>query len=171
VSSTDPSSVAQLAQQGYDAFERATRPDSDETYTRMKDDAPYWLEGLVRDAHGEFLPNDWRYDSIRSALGFIADNDLDADDLDDGAEWCDQNVDTYTGARLAWLASDLRRPGYCDEALDEFGGPADARGGIVAIIGLGQYMESGEIWASVVESLRIAAEEQIVDDAVERGDL
>jgi hypothetical protein len=154
----EPTSIAQLAQEAYDYFVTDTRPRSDETFTKTRDDAPEWVTDLVRSAHGDFLPDDWRYESIRSALGFIADNEVDGDELDDlASEWSDQNVDTYTGQRLAWLSSNLNRAGYCDDAAAEFG--FDSSEGIAQWIGMGQYMESGEVWASVVNTLRERLEE------------
>jgi hypothetical protein len=141
--------IYELAGEAYGQFETRARNDG-ENYVTLKDNAPEWLQDLVHDAHGDFLPDDWRYQSIRDAIGFI--HDVEPGDLNDGHEFADQNVDTYTGSRFAWLASNLQRAGYCDEAAAEFG--TDPEGGIVQLIGMGQYMESLEVWASVVEGLR-----------------
>src|SRR5581483_10250175 len=115
------STIYEVAREAYDCFEVAHRGDDPEQpYVRVKDGSPEWVTELVYAAHGEFLPDDWRYQSIRSCLGDIADNE--PAELDDyQAEWADANVDVYNGARCAWLASDLRRGGYCDEAAQEFG--------------------------------------------------
>ena len=148
----------QLAGQAYDAFERRTR-DDDTGYTTLRDDAPEWVQELVREAHGDFLPDDWRYASIRSALSEIHDNGYSgADEAREMAhEWADGNVDAYTGHRLAWLASNLNRAGYCDDAADDLG--FDPSQGIIQLIGLGQYRESEEIWAAVVDALEEHAAE------------
>ena len=58
------------AQEAYDCFETAARPDG-ETFTRVRDGSPGWVGELVREAHGDFLPDDWRYGCIQSALEFI----------------------------------------------------------------------------------------------------
>lgn len=147
---TTTTTISELAGRAYDAFTTATR--RDETIVVLRDDAPDWVRALAADAHGAFFPDDWRYQSIRSALGFIHDQGVEtADELDDaGHEWADGNVDIYNGARTAWLASNLMRAEYCDEAVEEFGQPEH---GILGLIGLGQYVESGEIWASVLKSL------------------
>lgn len=142
-----------LAGQAYAALETATRPDGT-TFTRTKDDAPEWVEWLVREAHGSFLPDDWRYEAVRSALGWIHDNEPD---MDAAHEWADSYVDVYTMARLAWLSSHLQRQVYVDEAASEFG--HDPEAGIAAAIGLGQYMEAREVFEAVAQALTEQADE------------
>ncbi len=51
--------------------------------------------------------------------------------------------------RLAWLASDSSRAGYCDEAAAEFGQSGD----IVDMIALGQYAEAEEVYGLVLQAL------------------
>jgi hypothetical protein len=153
----------QLAHEAYDQFEYAERPDG-ETFERLKDGAPEWVHELVREAHGEFLPDDWRYDAIKSALAHIYDTGPeDADDVDPH-EFADQHVDVYTSARLAWLSSNLQRASYVDEAASE--GLIDPDTDEVGRIGVGQYMEALEVMGSVLESLRERLEE-IEDEEVE----
>lgn len=149
---TTTNTLAELAGLAYGQFERRTR-DDDSAYVTLRDDAPEWLGDLVHEAHGDLLPDDWRYESIRSALSHIHDCDYaDADEAHDGAsEFADGNVDTYNGARVEWLGSHLARGGYCDEAAEELGW--DPSAGIYGLIGLGQYRESEEIYFSVVGSL------------------
>ena len=141
--------LAELAGIAYDQFETRTRDGSDESFVTLKDTAPDWLRELVHEAHGDMLPDDWRYECIQDALGFIHDNDADEDS---SHEFADQAVDVYTGSRLAWLASHLNRPNYCDEAADE--GLVSPDTDIVTRIGVGQYMEAQEVYASVVSSLQ-----------------
>lgn len=148
-----------LAGEAYGWMETATRGDSgrdEDRYTRIRDGAPQWVTDLVYAAHGgDFLPDDWRYQSIASALEFMSD----VDDLEDSAsEWSDANVDVYTGARLLWLASNLQRPSYCDEGVAELGGGSELD--IVERVGLGQYMESSEVYALVLRALEERLEDQ-----------
>lgn len=158
--------ISSLADEAYALFQSRER-DNDESFTSLKDTAPEWLHDLVREAHGEFLPDDWRYDAIHSALGAIGDSGAEtADDLDDAAhEFADGNVDTYNAARTAWLASHLSRGGYCDDAAQEFGFEVTQERGIFDLIGLGQYREGEEIFQSVRESLEARLEE--IQDADE----
>ena len=137
-----------VAREAYDALEWRKRDDGSE-YVARKDDAPEWVEGLCYAAHGDMLPDDWRYQCIRAALGHIADG---ADEDDGGPEFADSYVDVYTGSRLEWLASHLSRPGYCDEAQDE--GLAGENADVVTLAGLGQYMEASEVYGLVADALR-----------------
>lgn len=146
--------IYRLAGEAYDALETATRPDGS-TFTRTRDDAPEWVTSLVHDAHGDFLPDDWRYDAIRAALGWIHDNEP-ITDADPAHEWADSYVDVYTMARFAWLSSHPQRQFYVDEAASDFG--HDPESGIAAAIGLGQYMESREVFEAVVQALTEQAE-------------
>jgi hypothetical protein len=145
-----PTGVEAKAQEAYDCFETATRPGNDgERFDRVKDGSPEWVTELVHAAHGDFLPDDWRYACIRAALEFIADSD----EPEDGAgEFADGHVDVYNAARVAWLGSSIHRGAYCDEALAELG-PVDADSGVYGLVGLGQYMEASEVYALVVEAL------------------
>jgi hypothetical protein len=142
--------ISQLAQEAYATFER---DNSDTTLWKTRDDAPEWVSELVHEAHGSFLPDDWRYDCIHSALSHIADSGADdeADLADEDHAFSDGHVDVYNARRAAWLASNLERGGYCDEAVEE--GLVSAEAGIYALIGAGQYMECQEVWGSVVRSL------------------
>jgi hypothetical protein len=152
--------IYELAREAYHCFENAERPDGT-SFVRVRDGSPQWVSDLVRAAHGDFLPDDWRYISIRAALGDIADNE--PDNLDEyRGEWADSNIDTFNAERSAWLSSDLRRAGYCEDAGEEFdfevgSGP---RGGVFDLIGLGQYAESEEIYDAVITSLRERVEEK-----------
>ena len=133
-------------------FETKRRGDSEEYFTTLKDGAPEWVRELVYAAHhgwSDFLPDDYRYKWAAEACEHICE----ADDPDDSAEFADQAVDVYTHERLKWLASNLNRPAYCDEAASEFGYAGD----IIAAIGLGQYMEASEVYGLVLDALRDSA--------------
>lgn len=144
-----------LAGEAFDAFETRTRED-DTNFVTLKHEHPDWVHDAVMTAHGDFLPEDWRYDKIQDAFGAILDASEGADLVEVGDEFADDAVDTYTSDRLHWLASNLNRPAYCDEYLNEFG--KDAFQGTVNLIGMGQYMEAREIFAYVVSSLADAVE-------------
>lgn len=106
---------------------------------------------LVREAHGEFFPEDWRYEEIQDACARIHD----ADDADESGY--DIEADVYTMDRLRWLASHLDRVDYCDDAMKEFG--KESFDSVVEIIGAGQIREREEIHQSVLQSLRNRLEE------------
>lgn len=127
-------------------FETARRDEDDpeSSFVRTKDGAPEWVTALVYAAHGEFLPDDFRYQAIRSALQWIAD-----EGEDDAYEFAYSEADVYTSALIDWLGSNLRRIGYVDEAAEELGPVA----GIVEAITRGQAAELAEVYQSVRDSL------------------
>lgn len=140
--------VQELAEQLFKNLERRQRPNSDETFVTIREDAPEWVQPVVFAAHGDFLPDDWRNEAIRSAAAALADGA----DPDDGGEWADSQVDTYNAARYAWLASNINRAGYCDEAQEA--GIASESASVAELIGAGQYMEASEVWSLLVQALR-----------------
>lgn len=127
-------------------FTRRTRTDGT-TYTTLTDEADEWMRDLVRAAHGDMLPDDWRYDAIASAVEFIAENE----DYDDRAdEWADGMVDVYSSALLEWFGSRGASAAYVQEARDEWG---DAGEDVWDEIRRGQFMEAREVFALVVSEL------------------
>jgi hypothetical protein len=100
------------------------------------DDAPQWAVDVVREAHGDMMPDDWRYHVIRAACEYLTD------DRDDDGEFADGQVDVYTSDRTAWLASSLDRVAYVVDAAADYGAP---KGGIVDAIAQGQSAEASEI--------------------------
>lgn len=127
------------------------RRDDGEQYVTLRDAAPEWVRELVYAAHGEMLPDDWRYATIDAAVQYIAETDEP-----DAGEFADTAVDTYNADRLKWLASSLERAGYCDQAADELGLTA---GSIMERIGWGQYEEACEVFNLTLSAL----ERQCVD--------
>ena len=144
-----PEDIQTVASEAYKWFESRTR-DNGERFTCLRDNAPEWLSDLVRTAHGDMLPDDWRYTCIQAAIEHVADcGDEDPHDF------ADAYVDVYTTDRFRWLASNLDRQGYVDEATRELG-QADS---IVDAIGQGQYVEAQEVYASVYEALSDQADD------------
>lgn len=146
--------IAQAAGEAASWFEYAYRVEGDEEtrFIRNKDGCPEWVKQIVYTGHGsDFLPDDWRYNCIWNALGHIHD----ADGEEDSAEFCDGEVDVYNGARFAWLASNIQRQFYVDDAVANFGQPES----ITDAIGYGQYEEAGEVYSLVYRAL-----EEYVDD-------
>jgi len=148
-----------VAGEAYDWFETAYRGDDpDEPFVRTKDGAPEWVKDLAREAHGEMFPDDWRYDAIQNACGAIHDASEGSYTGDVGSEFADSAVDVYNAARFNWLASNIQRQFYVDDAVSDFG--HDPERGVTDAIGLGQYQEATEIFYSVATSLG----EQIEDE-------
>ena len=130
------------------------RRDKDRDILLPADDAPDWFTDLCRHAHGAMMPDDWRYEFIQDALSAIEDG-ADEDRLDLDALY------PYTADRLNWLASHLDRPGYCDEAAADAGGPPAE---ILAFVACGMDRELREVFDLVRSTLEEMAEEQDDED-------
>lgn len=145
--------IQQLAEELRDQFETARR-DNGESFDKLKTDAPEWMSDVMREAHGDMLPDDYRYSFIREAVELIADADADADvdSLRDQLEPA-----TYTGDRLRWLASHLDRLGYVDSATEELG---HSDQGVAGDIGQGQLAEKEEVFGQVLDALAELVENQ-----------
>lgn len=143
-------SIQDRAKEAATYFTVKTRADGSKYVTLRDVPAPEWVTELVRRAHGDMLPDDYRYKMIREAVDVLAyaNDDADLDELE--SEFAD-DVDLYTSDLTAWLGSHYSRPGYCDEAREELG--TDSRG-IVTDIQRGQYMERREVFHLVLEALR-----------------
>lgn len=157
--------VRALAHEAGEFFVTATRASSGGAFVKLIDDAPEWVGDLVREAHGDYMPDDWRYSTIREALEFIGESMDGVADLDDAA--CDfaGGHDVYTATLLAWVASDLQRTAYVDAAIQE-----GARTLAEALM-RGQYEERREVFGAVLMALEERAEElEDAEDAEDEGD-
>jgi hypothetical protein len=142
----EPPSVQELAKQVCGRFTRRTRADGT-SYTTLTDAARTWMHDLVRNAHGDMLPDDWRYECIASACEAIAD----AQDPDDHAdEFADGYVDVYSADLVAWFASHGKREEYVAAGREWFG---DAGEDIYEEFRRGQYLEAREVYYAVLDEL------------------
>lgn len=142
------SELQERAEAAYAWMEKRNRSDDSE-YWCFKDGAPDEYNAgsvgadirgtLVWAAHddGEYIPDDQRYQFLVYALGHLADtDDIDGDELE---------ADVYAWDLLRWVGSNLRRVGYCDEAISEYGGDLD----FVQIMTLGRLAEMREVFEAV----------------------
>lgn len=121
------------------------------TYVALVYDAPEWVRQLVKEAHGDMLPDDHRYAMVEGALHALADAGPDADPDDTITEWSVEATPTFTADLLQWLGSSIARIGYANEALEQMG--ADT-GGITNVIAYGWSAEAGEVGHLVAAALR-----------------
>ena len=140
-------------------FTTGTREDGS-VFDRLRDDAPQWVQDLVREAHGDMLPDDHRYEMIVGAIHALADADPDADPDEIVGEWAADAVPVSPFELLAWLASNANRIGYCDDAIADCDAAiADAgRGSLIKFVMLGWHHEAEETAAIVLRCLRERAE-------------
>ena len=136
--------IQELAGHYSKMFVRDTRDDGTE-YVKTIDERPEELTELIHKAHGDMLPDDWRYKFIEEALDQIAETE-EEDDLD-----CPElESDIYTYNLLQWLASRNDRYNYVDQATEEYG----HGNSLINDIMLGQIKEKEEVYFSVLSSLR-----------------
>ncbi len=115
------------------------------------DKRPDWFQDMCRAAHGDMMPDDWRYEFIGDALNAISE--CDSDDQDEIREFWEQSFDgsyVYTYQQTAWLASRADRYGYCDEAAREYGMENCET---MQRIALGMLYEGREVFESILSSL------------------
>lgn len=139
--------IRNFAQSMYDAFETKTR-DSGETFVSLKDGSPEWMTEIVHSAHGDMMPDDFRYRITKAACGFIADRSDDTD-LDDVSYEFSDDVDVYNASLLEWVSSNMTRAAYVDEALEEYGTKS-----LWSALQQGQASERREIFDTVLAALR-----------------
>jgi len=108
-----------------------------------KDDAPEWVADLCMVAHGDYLPDDYRYEFIVKVLDAIAE----ADDPEDAI--CDLESDPYTANLTRWLASNINRVEYLTDAMAE--SPFDNGFNLLAYA---QQLEIDEVFGLVLQFLQ-----------------
>jgi hypothetical protein len=147
--------IQKLAEEVAAQFEQDKRSDGTR-YWRLKSGRDQKVQDLVRDAHridGHLiLPDDYRYEFAKEALDAIAEYE-DTDEARDSLE-----ADIYTSDLTKWLGSNVYRPGYVDETMEEMG----VRDGsdIITQMQMGQLHEKEEVFDSVLKSLQEMADEQ-----------
>jgi len=136
--------IQKLASHYSKMFTRDIRNDGTE-YVKTIDDSPEELTELIYNAHGDMMPDDWKYKFIEESLNRIAETENE-DDLD-----CPElESDIYTHDLLQWLASRNDRYDYVDQATAEYG----HSNSLINDIMLGQIKEKEEVYFSVLSSLR-----------------
>lgn len=82
----------------------------------MKEDRPDWVYEMVKIAHGNYLPDDFKYEFIVETLFTLSENtEMEIDDLLDQIEG-----DIYNSDLLKWVSSNLERADYINEAQESF---------------------------------------------------
>lgn len=135
------------------AFVSDKRHVTGDKFYKLADGSPEWMTDAIHAAHGDMMPDDWRYACIRSVASAVAEV-ADDEDMDDARhEAVDAIVDVYNARLAAWLGSHGGRLGYCDEATEEYGAASALDGGIAKLMQFGQYREIDEVWGLLVAAL------------------
>jgi len=119
--------------------------DDDTQFIKTTENCPTWFKSLVMEAHGEMMPEDYKYQFVSDAIDYIADNG-DNDDLLDCPEI---EPDWYTSDLTAWLHSDNRRVYYLTEVLEELG----IKDGFQALASA-QLREKEEVYFIILNGIR-----------------
>ena len=141
--------VNELAKEALEWFTTDTR-DNGEEFVKTKEGRPDWLENLIFTAHGDMMPDDYRYKFILDALEIIANSDQEAE-----LDYPEIEADIYTRDLTAWLHSRNDRICYLTEALEEY----EIKDGFWALQEA-QLREREEVYFSVLNSLRELRENQ-----------
>ncbi|GAA6622835.1 hypothetical protein [Scytonema sp. NUACC26] len=154
--------IRALAAEYLTHFEQLTHENreyhSNTFWVTKQDTRPEELQDLIREAHGDMFPDDWKYDFIFDALNTIVDSETD--DLEDlGYEI---EGDIYNRDLLNWLASNLTRSDYVNEFVESYG-VKSSNFDLMGIVRHGQVEEKREVYNSVLQSLQKLIDE-IEDD-------
>ena len=110
--------IIKKAKELYGKMELKKRLDGSKFYCFKGNDEK--TQEFARNIHGESMPDDFIYQQIYNALGFISELEKDDDD-----EFYDRlfdiEADCYTSDLTAWLNSSVSRVYYLTEAISEFG--------------------------------------------------
>jgi hypothetical protein len=131
------------------------RVDTGERFTKCQEGRPNWLQDMIRELHGDMLPDDYKYSAVLACLEHIAESSEDDEPGDIVNEWADSYVDHSTHALTGWLHSSVERPGYVDQYCDDYG---TQPGSEFDRLQAGQLMEHLEIGAAVANALAERAE-------------
>lgn len=124
---------------------------SGETFLRLSKEAPPLLKDVVEEAHGDFSPDDYRYQYIEDAITTLAEAEdyRDSGDLEDLYQWID--ADTDLPSLLKWFGSNAKRVKYVDAARKrETSGTFES---VTDMLRAGQQLEREDIFLTVLNSL------------------
>jgi len=144
--------IQELAEKYADMFITAKR-DNGETYLSLNEENED-LTQLIRDAHGDMMPDDYKYEYIHNSLEAIAECELH-----DNIHEISMESDCYNSDLLKWLSSSLSRADYIDEVVNNFGYES-----FYNTLMLAQQREREDVLRSVIESLIILCEGQDNDN-------
>lgn len=151
--------IVRLAKLARSFLRTGNRLTTGEPFVYFDGSAPEWVKEMPIKCHGDLTSNDWSYWFIQDALSHLADDLNPDDDPTDSFPDLD-SLYPYTGDRLNWLASHLDRPGYCDEAAEEYDvdGKYGNRCAMTDRIGYGMMWELHRVYRDVLAQVEKQAE-------------
>lgn len=137
--------IADLAAETAGRFVVKTRDNGDRFYTIAEDKQEDWIQELCMEAHGDMMPDDWRYEMIHGALEAIAGAGDDYDDAEDHLP----EAPIMTHDLSAYRISHGYRLAGVDEAMSDF----DLES-VDQAIAWAYHVEQREVLESVRQSLQ-----------------
>lgn len=139
--------VQELAAKYVACAQRRTRDNGEKFWVFEPEDED--LEDLIFKAHGDMLPDDWRYSFVVDALREIQD----ATDkwLDEPGFDYTQDLSNYQAT--VWLGSHGSRSSYVDDHIQDYG-IDEKKFSVISAILNGYAAEKEEVFFSVLSSLR-----------------
>lgn len=135
-------------------FESRTRENGD-TFHCLADNRPEWCQDVAKECHGGMMPDDYRYNWLSHGADSLAD--IPADDWEESIhEIADGMVDVYNHNLTTWLASNLSRGEYVNDAMEN-GLPAE--NDIFNTLQCGQYQEISETLSCLVQEIESLADD------------
>ena len=115
---------------------------------KLKHNRPDNLYNLVKKAHKNMLPDDYKYEFIYDSLIALRDNENIEDARKQAIE-----TDIYTSYLFNWISSSLLRLNYVNKAIENMGYGRGRKGGIIEQLSLGQSCEREEVFNDVLNFL------------------
>lgn len=132
--------------------------DNGEDFYKLRDEAPQWMIDAVHAAHGDMLPDDWKYKMIADLASSLAE--LDDDATQDAIERAIYELEApvYTAQLVDWLGSG-GRISYADEVLEDGGAKT-----ITDLMQAGYQRELAEVANLLCDALAEAAADEASSD-------
>ena len=143
---TDEKTLQEKAETMLKQFEQKIRDADNRKFYCLKDEAENReiYQDICMEAHGDMLPDDYKYDFIVEALEAIAESE----EGEEEETIYEIEADCYTSELTAWLNSHNSRVYYLTEALEEF----ECKDGFQALA-IAQQKEKMEVAFSILNSL------------------
>ncbi len=137
-------------------FETRNR-DNGETFNCLVNNAPEWCTDVVLTAHGDMLPDDYRYKWISQGADSLAD--IEPEEWEESIhEIADGLTDVYNGELLNWLSSNLTRAEYINEYVSNAGIDSD-NFDFFPLVMAGQYQEITETLQALISEIESLADD------------
>lgn len=136
--------INEKAQALYDALETKTRDNGDK-FVSLKDGSPEWMTQVIREIHGDKLPDDTTYEFIERCARAI--EDVDAGEMQDAIS--EIEPDCYTNDLTGWLHARADHVYYLTQALEDYGPFDDG----FKLLATAQKMHIDEIGSALIAAL------------------